>query len=109
MTRLNERYLRHAGPTDVLAFDYGGPTAGSAVAGPCGEVILCVDEAVAQARRFRTSWPKELTRYLVHGVLHLRGFRDATPAARQCMKRAEDSHLRALARAFPLNRLARLS
>lgn len=107
MTRLNETYLGHAGSTDVLAFDYAAPPTASGTAGRCGELVVCVDEAVAQARRYRTSWQKELVRYLVHGLLHLRGFRDATPSAHRRMKAAEDSLLRALARALPLNRLAR--
>ena len=45
-----------------------------------GEIFICVDEAVLQARKFRTSWQSEIVRYLVHGVLHLLGHDDSRPA-----------------------------
>jgi len=43
-----------------------------------GEIYICVDEAVLQARKFGTSWQSEVIRYLVHGVLHLLGFDDSS-------------------------------
>jgi rRNA maturation RNase YbeY len=66
-----------------------------------------VDEAVRQARRFRTSWQSEIVRYLVHGVLHSWGYDDASAGARRKMKREEDRRLRALSRRFSLAHLAR--
>ena len=115
MARLNERFLHQAGSTDVLSFDYlekptprGRPrTAGAADSSPVlhGEIVVCVDEAAAQARRFRTTWQSELVRYIVHGILHLRGFDDRRPDQRRRMKRAEDHLLRQLAARFDLMRL----
>ena len=64
MIRLNEKFLRHAGPTDVITFDYADPKRQAH-----GEIFICMDEAVLQARKFRTSWQSEIARYLVHGVL----------------------------------------
>jgi rRNA maturation RNase YbeY len=66
-----------------------------------------VDEAVAQAGRFRTTWHTELVRCTIHGILHLLGFDDLNPVARRKMKRAENRWLRELARRFTLTRLAR--
>lgn len=106
MARLNERFLGHAGTTDVITFDYADAAAVHSVPELHGEIFVCLDEAVTQARRFRTSWPAELVRYIVHGVLHLRGYTDQVPAARRRMKREEDRLLRALARSFVLSRLA---
>ena len=75
-------------------------------AGPlCGEIFICVDDALAQARRFRTTWQSELVRYLVHGVLHLCGYDDQSPPARRKMKREEARLLRQLANRFPLRSL----
>jgi rRNA maturation RNase YbeY len=123
MTRLNETFLRHAGPTDVIAFNYldrGGRAFPASSSGPSrgirdklgghpaldGEIFVCVDEALIQARRFRTTWPSELVRYVVHGLLHLRGFDDQRPAARHIMKREENRLLRELDRRFALATLA---
>jgi probable rRNA maturation factor len=123
MTRLNETFLRHAGSTDVIAFDYGlvvPPSGGSRRKAASaqknrlkpgqqtlhGEIFICVDEAVRQARRFDTRWQMEIVRYLVHGLLHLRGFDDASTGARRKMKREEDRWLRGLARRFSLAQLS---
>ena len=86
ITHLNETYLQHAGPTDVITFDYCEPTR------LAGEIFVCVDEAKSHARRFRTTWRCELVRYLIHGLLHLRGYNDKRAADRRRMK-AEESRL----------------
>ena len=52
-----------------------------------GEIFVCVPEALAQASRFGAAWQEELVRYIVHGVLHLRGYDDLQPVARRKMKR----------------------
>jgi probable rRNA maturation factor len=106
ITRLNETFLRHKGSTDVITFNYaekGGRAAGGSGGRDArttllhGEIFICIDEAVAQARRFRTSWQSELIRYLIHGLLHLRGYDDQNAPARRKMKREEDRLLRRLA------------
>jgi rRNA maturation RNase YbeY len=109
MTRLNETFLRHAGSTDVITFDYSSPDARSTVPDSYlhGEIFICVDEAVIQARRFRTSWQSELVRYLLHAILHLLGFDDGPAAARRAMKQEENLLLRSLAKRFHFSALAR--
>lgn len=103
MTRLNEAFLQHAGSTDVLAFGYTADHERSLH----GEVFICVDEALKQARRFRTTWQKEVVRYLTHGLLHFQGHDDSTPANRQRMKAVEDQIVQELTGQFSLSLLAR--
>jgi len=107
MTRLNETFLRHAGPTDVITFDHSDPSSQTPDPSPQihGEIFICVDEAVLQARQFSTSWQSEVIRYLVHGVLHLLGFDDSSAGARRKMKREENRRLREITRRFPLSKL----
>jgi probable rRNA maturation factor len=110
MTRLNETFLRHEGPTDVITFDYsqkaGSKSGLSGLDSSLhGEIFICVDEAVAQARRFRATWQMELARYLVHGILHLQGYDDQQPAARRKMKLKENRLLRQAARQFDLAKI----
>jgi probable rRNA maturation factor len=102
MTRVNETFLHHRGPTDVIAFDYREPATPQFLH---AEILLCVEVAARQARRYGTTWQAELVRYAIHGVLHLRGYGDKTPASRRKMKRTETRLLRNLARRFPLGRL----
>ena len=70
-----------------------------------GEIFVCLDEAMSQARRFRTTWQRELVRYVVHGVLHLLGYDDLNNRARRRMKAAEDTLVRQLARQFDFHSL----
>lgn len=126
MARLNEQFVHHAGSTDVITFDYtmwdsarqegASPQSAnsaesslrhppSAILG--GEIFLCPDEALRQARRFRTTWQSELVRYFIHGVLHLLGHDDLSAAPRRRMKREENRLLRAAAAQFDFAELAR--
>jgi len=112
ITRLNETILKHKGPTDVISFDYSekrGAASRAPEPSPAllhGEVFVCIDEANAQSKKFRTSWQSELTRYIVHGILHLQGYDDLRAADRREMKREEDRLLRQLSGEFELAKLA---
>lgn len=104
MARLNETYLRHEGPTDVITFNH---KEGADAAWMHGEIFICVEEAVDQARRFGVPLQSEIARYLVHGLLHLEGYDDAGPGPRRVMKRRENHLLNSLSRRFDLGRLGR--
>ncbi len=109
MTRLNQSFLRHAGSTDVITFDHRGNDSRFTIHDSRfhGEIFICVDEAINQSRKYRTSWQSELIRYLVHGLLHLQGFDDSRLLARRKMKREEDRLLHELAQRFALSKLGR--
>ena len=100
MAELNERHLQHEGPTDIITFDYSTPTLLH------GELVICPAVASAHAKKYRVSIGREYSRYLIHGVLHLRGHDDQKPAARRKMKTEENRLLRQLARRIPLDSLA---
>ena len=123
ITRLNETFLHHRGPTDVIAFNYSEanptrpnlqnfvaratkfctePTSSSLLH---GEIFICPDEAKKQARRFHTTWQSELVRYAIHGLLHLCGYDDRRAGARQKMKREESRILRQISGQLDLARL----
>jgi probable rRNA maturation factor len=108
ITQLNETHLRHAGPTDVIVFDYSDERSRRKEADSLpliGDVCICVEEAIRQSAKYRTSWQSEVIRYIVHGILHLCGYDDQTVAARKKMKREEDRLLRELATRFSFARL----
>jgi probable rRNA maturation factor len=86
---LNRRYLNHDFPTDVLSFGLD-ERAGHLE----GEVILSADTATAEAAEI--GWPPaaEQLLYVIHGTLHLVGYRDKTPDEAQAMRAAEAKYLR---------------
>jgi probable rRNA maturation factor len=104
MTLVNETFLKHAGSTDVITFDYLNPE--SRIQNPAlqlhGELFTCVDEAIAQAKSFKTSWQSEIARYVIHGILHLSGHDDLGANLRRKMKREENLLLRKLSKKFSL-------
>ena len=108
MTLVNETFLQHEGSTDVITFDHldHRPQTPDPRLQLHGELFICVDEAVWQAKQFDTSWQAEVVRYMVHGVLHLLGHDDLRPAARRTMKRAENRLVRRLAKRFSLAQLS---
>jgi probable rRNA maturation factor len=106
MARLNGEFLGHAGSTDVITFDY---QEGAGQDEWRGEIFVSVDDAVASAPRYRATWQLELARYVVHGMLHLRGYDDRRPAARREMKKEENRVLKALSRRFDWGKLEKVN
>ena len=109
MALVNETFLQHAGSTDVITFDHAEKR--KAESGKRkqlhGELFICVDDAIAQAKEFKTTWQSEVVRYVVHGVLHLLGYDDLKPHLRRVMKREENRLVRLLAKRFSLAQLSR--
>ena len=95
------------GATDVITFDYG-KSGGVPRPGPIlGDIFICPAVAEEFAQKFKTSWENELARYLIHGILHLRGYDDSRPELRRIMKRKENHLIKLAAKRFPLSQLAR--
>ena len=70
MARLNEKYLHHSGPTDVISFGMGRDAPGMPA---IGDIYICPDVARANARRLGISEREEISRLVVHGALHVAG------------------------------------
>ena len=100
MARMHEEWLGIPGPTDVITFDLSpGDPAGEA--GIRGDIVASADTARRRAREF--GWPArcELAYYVVHGVLHLAGYDDTTPAARRAMRARERRVMKACGLPLP--------
>ncbi len=93
IAELNQRYLAHPGPTDVLSFDLSDtPTAG----GPEGAIVLSWETAAREAERRGHALLAEAVLYAVHGTLHLLGYDDHTRRHAARMHAEEDRILTAL-------------
>jgi probable rRNA maturation factor len=87
MAELHRRFLQERGPTDVITFQHG-------------EIFVSTETAQRQARRFGTSLDRELRLYIAHGLLHLRGYDDKTPAGAAEMKRLQENLVAKVQRAL---------
>jgi probable rRNA maturation factor len=90
--RLNQRYLRHDEPTDVLSFPLSEPNAKKL----SGELVLGVEVAAGQATERGHDVQEELTLYIIHGLLHLCGYDDHDDDERAAMRERERHYLRQL-------------
>jgi probable rRNA maturation factor len=68
---LNRRHLGHRGPTDVISFALGG---GGAAGPVVGDVYIAPEVARENARRHGVGVREELSRLVVHGMLHVVGY-----------------------------------
>jgi probable rRNA maturation factor len=93
IAKLNAQYHATPAATDILSFDYGKGQS---------ELIISVEHAIGQAKRFRSTPARELVLYVIHGILHLHGYDDTTPRQRVRMRNAERRLLAGLRRQFRL-------
>jgi probable rRNA maturation factor len=93
MRALHRRWKGTHSATDVLAFPLSGPD-GWLV----GDIYICPWQAVRHARALGVPLRRELTRLVVHGVLHVLGYDHPENAGRMesPMWRRQERHLRAL-------------
>ena len=73
---LNKKYRKKDRITDTLSFTYNnsGQPAKLREALLAGEIVICPQEVKKNAKRFDSTFKKELTRVLIHGILHLFGY-----------------------------------
>jgi probable rRNA maturation factor len=108
MSGLNQRFMEHEGPTDVLSFPLDddfvelGRWPDTATTGPdrgpedpddmpllLGDVVICPDVAHANAGHHAGSYDDEIALLLVHGVLHVLGMDHDGPADTAAMQARE--------------------
>lgn len=88
MRTLNKKFLNHDYDTDVIAFPYekNSPV--------FGDVFVSVDQAQKQATELNHPLLEELLTLVIHGTLHLLGYRDDTPGRKKTMFREQDRLLK---------------
>ena len=83
---VHAQFMDNPEPTDVITFPYG----------PEGEILISVETAQRQAEEFNSPLEREITLYLVHGILHLAGYEDGTKSSRDEMDALQESLLAGL-------------
>jgi probable rRNA maturation factor len=85
--RINREFLKHDYVTDVITF--GNNTKKSIG----GDIFVCPQIVFLNAVDYGSDNYTELFRVMIHGVLHLTGYSDATVEQRSIMKSWEDFYL----------------
>ena len=85
---LNMNYLQHDYFTDILTFDYSTKKAIS------GEMYISIDTVRINSIEYNVDIDTELFRVMVHGLLHLCGYKDDTENEQSRMRAIETSYLK---------------
>jgi probable rRNA maturation factor len=84
ISKFNRAHMKHEGPTDVLSFTMGEFDP-ERRAFNLGEIVVSFETAEREAKARKLSVTEELSRYCVHGFLHLLGYEDDTETQRTAM------------------------
>lgn len=88
---LNKKYLRHDYVTDVLAFDLRENLKDKKLV---GEIVISTGRVAANAKKYGAAQSQELILYVIHGILHLLGYRDHEPKDTWKMRKKEEDILK---------------
>ena len=86
--QINKIHLKHDYATDIITFSYSSDPKYID-----GEIIISIDDAQINSRKFKVSFHEEIARLVIHGVLHLLGFDDQITSDKKVMKRLENKLL----------------
>ena len=84
---LNQDYLKHNTLTDIITFDN---SEGSVIA---GEIYISIERVNENATKYDSELTEELHRVMIHGILHLCGYKDKRPLDKTLMRKKEDAYL----------------
>jgi rRNA maturation RNase YbeY len=90
LLELNRQYLHHDTLTDIISFDY---REGKKVS---GDIFISVDRIKENAEKFNVPFYTELHRVIIHGIMHLCGYKDKDKKSKLLMTEKEDFYLRRL-------------
>lgn len=90
LNRINKEFLNHDTFTDIISFDY---CLGKQVN---GDIYISIERVIENAQLFQVSFESELSRVMIHGVLHYLGYKDKTVEEKKTMRLKENACLKEL-------------
>jgi probable rRNA maturation factor len=88
LLKINQQYLDHDTYTDVITFD-NSETPKTIV----GDIFISMERIQENAKSFKSTVFEELSRVMVHGTLHLLGYKDKSKTDKSLMTAREDHYL----------------
>ncbi len=91
---LNKKYKKKDRPTDVLCFNFFDDTSIQKGRIPLkADIFISTDQAAVNAREFGTDIGREVKLYVIHGILHMCGYKDHPVSERKKMNRVQEKEL----------------
>lgn len=94
LLHINKRYLNHKTLTDIISFDYSDMGLLS------GDIYISIERVKENAEKYNVEFQEELRRVMIHGVLHLSGYKDKKPSDILVMRKKEGAYLSLWKRMF---------
>ena len=88
LLQINQQYLNHDTYTDIITFD-----SSDIEKVIVGDIFISIERIRENAAKFKITETDELHRVIIHGALHLLGYKDKTPVTKQKMTLKEDFYL----------------
>lgn len=88
---INQQFLKHNFYTDIITFQY--PTPPDSIS---GDLYISAQRVGENAENLKIDFDDELSRVIIHGVLHLCGYRDKQAVHKKLIRKKEDFYLNSL-------------
>tara|TARA_R100001369_G_scaffold29172_1_gene52456 strand:- start:146857 stop:147300 length:444 start_codon:yes stop_codon:yes gene_type:complete len=88
LLKINMEYLDHDTYTDIITFDY---SVGKILQ---GDIYISIERVAENAETFNVKFEEELRRVLVHGILHLSGYKDKEESDVALMRSKEEEKMK---------------
>ena len=89
LLQINRQYLNHDTYTDIITFDNSDIEKVI-----IGDIFISIDRIRENAAKLNITETDELHRVIIHGALHLLGYKDKTSVTKQKMTQKEDFYLK---------------
>ncbi len=85
---INQQYLKHNTLTDIITF--GNSKKEEPIS---GDIYISIERVEENSKLFEAPFDKELHRVIIHGVLHLLGYKDKKSSDKALMRKKEEAYL----------------
>jgi probable rRNA maturation factor len=90
LLELNKNYLNHDYYTDIITFDNTDNQVLNT------DLFISVERVLDNSKKLSIEFKKELFRVIIHGILHVLGYKDKTKLQQNIMRKKEDFYLELL-------------
>ena len=87
LNKLNKKHFQHNALTDVITLDY------STKEHLVGDVFISTERVKENAETYKITLENEISRVMIHGVLHLIGYKDKSSEEKKIMRKKENKYL----------------
>lgn len=100
IAEMNQAYLNHSGPTNVISFSMQEGEYGGINPHLLGDVVISADTCAREAEQAGISMESRFDQLLIHGILHIFGFDHIHSEAEAEVMEAKSNELLALMEKF---------